>query len=231
MIRSFRAQFALISTVSLLVLGDAAIVASVPVAAASAAHSAKKHKKHKKAKKKTAKKVASVKVTAGSETLTFNAQVFAALEKAKVSVTAVSPATGTVATGFVFPLTGGTLNPSSGVGSVTATGGITFASSFSVPGLFSSERNSTISEPGVVLGSASTLSFTSQQASPPTFPFGTINVKGVHPGSYGGALSLTSLPVSLGSVGVQFLSQFASGAFFTAGEAFGAVTVRVSASS
>jgi hypothetical protein len=229
MIRSFRARFALISTVSLLVLVGAAI-ATVPAAPASVAHSAKKSKKHKKSKKKSAKKVTSVKVTAGTETLTFNAQAFAALEKAKVSVTAVSPATGTVATGFVFPLTGGTLNPSSGAGSVTATGGITFASSFSVPGLFSSESNSTISEPGLVLASASTLSFTSQQASPPTFPFGTTSLKGIHPGSYAGAISLTNLPVSLGPVGVQFLNQFASGAF-TAGQAFGTVTVRVSASS
>ena len=174
--------------------------------------------------------MASVKVTAGTETLAFNAAAVQALEKAKVSLAAVSPATGALASGFVFPLAGGTLNPSTAFGSLTTTGGITFSTSFSVPGLFSSGSEAAISEPSLALGSTSTLSFTSQQASPPTFPFASISLKGVHPVVSGAAITLTNLPVSLTATGVQFLGEFTSGAF-TAGEAVGTVAVQVTASS
>jgi hypothetical protein len=230
MIQTIRAQIALFSAVSLLVLG-AATMLSAPVAAAAPAHASKKVKRHKKAKKKkAAKKVASVKVTAGNETLTFNTPATQALEKAKVSLAAVSPATGALASGFVFPLSSGTLNPSTGFGSLSTTGGIVFSTSFSVPGLFSSGSEATISEPSLSLGSASTLSFTSQQASPPTFPFATVSLKGVHPVVSGPAMTLTNLPVSLTATGAQFLGEFANGAF-TTGETVGTVTVQVTASS
>ncbi|HEX4116728.1 MAG TPA: HtaA domain-containing protein [Solirubrobacteraceae bacterium] len=230
MIRIIRAQIAPSLVVSLLALGAAATL-STPIAAAAPAHVSKKVKKRKKAeKKKAAKKVASVKITAGTETLVFNSQAVQALEKAKVSLVAVSPATGALASGFVFPLAGGTLNPSTGVGSLTTTGGITFSTSFDVAGLFSGGSEATISEPSLSLGSGSILSFTSQQASPPTFPFATASIKGVHPVISGAAIALTNLPVSLTATGVRFLSEFASGAF-TTGEAIGTVTVEVSASS
>jgi hypothetical protein len=230
MIRMVRAQVVLMSMVVLFAVTGAATL-SVPVAAAAPAHSSKKSKKPKKKvkKKQPAKKVASVKITAGTETLTFNTQAVQTLEKAKVSTTAVSPATGALASGFVFQLTDGTLNPSTGLGSLTTSGGISFATAFSVPGLFSSGSESTISEPGLLLSSAPTLSFTSQQASPPTFPFATVSLKGVHPVDQGAAITLTSLPVSLTSTGVQFLGQFAGGAF-SAGEAIGTVTVQATAS-
>jgi hypothetical protein len=225
-----RAQIALFSAVSLLVLG-ASTMLSTPVVVAAPAHASKKVKKHKKAKKKkAAKRVASVKVRTGSETLVLNTQATQALEKAKVSLAAVSPTTGALASGFVFPLSGGTLNPSTGVGSLTTTGGITFSTSFSVPGLFSSGSEATISEPSLALGSSSTLSFTSQQASPPTFPFASVSLKGVHPVVSGAVITLTNLPVSLAATGVQFLGEFASGAF-TTGEDVGTVTVQVTASS
>ncbi len=228
--RIIRVQVALLSAVALLGLGASATL-SAPFAAAAPAHASKKSKKHKKAKKKkTVKKVASVKVTGGTETLTFNAEVALALEKAKVGVAGASPATGALASGFVFPLSGGNLNPASGVGSLSTSGGLTFSTSFGVPGLFSSGSEATISEPALVLGSASTLSFTSQQATPPTFPFATVRLKGVHPVVDGAAITLSDLPVSLTSTGVQFLSGFATGAF-TAGETVGTLTVQVSASS
>jgi hypothetical protein len=230
MIRIIRVQVALFSAVSLLALGASATL-SAPIAAAAPAHASKKSKKYKKGKRKKAvKKVASRKVTGGTETLTFNTQAAQALEKAKVSVAAVSPASGALATGFVFPLSGGTLNPATGIGSLSATGGIAFSTSFSVPGLFSSGSEATISEPSLTLGSTSTLSFTSQQVSPPTFPFATIGLKGAHPVVNGAAITIANLPVSLTSTGVQFLSGFAAGAF-TAGESVGTVTVQVSASS
>jgi Htaa len=229
MIRAIHMKVAVLSAVSLLALG--ATTLSAPMAAAAPAHASKKSKKHKKTKKKkAAKKAASVKVTAGTETLAFNTQAAQALEKAKVSVASVSPSTGVLASGFVFPLAGGTLNPSTGYGSLTTTGAITFSTSFSVPGLFSSGSEATISEPSLALGSTSTLSFTSQQASPPTFPFATVSLKGVHPAVDGSAITLTNLPVALTATGVQFLSEFASGAF-TAGETVGTVTVQVTASS
>jgi hypothetical protein len=228
MIRITRSRVALVSTVSLLALTGATTATSL--ATAATAHMSKKSKKHKKAKKKQpAKKAANVTVTAGTETLTFNAQVVQALEKAKVTTTAVSPATGALSSGFVFSLSGGTLNPATGLGSLTSTGGITFATSFSVPGLFSSESNSTISEPALALTATPTMSFTSEQASPPTFPFATVSLKGVHPVAHGAVITLTNLPASLSATGVLFLNQFASGAF-SAGEALGTVTVQVSAS-
>lgn len=226
MIRTIRAQVMLISTVSLVVLGSTT-ASSVPTASATTIPGVKNSKKHKKAKKHHTKTVTSVKVRAGSETLAFNAKAVQALEKGKVSVTAVSPATGALASGFVFPLSGGTLNPTTGLGSLTATGGIALATSFSVPGLFNSETNSTISGPALALGSAPALSFTSQQTSPPTFPFATTSLEGVHPVAHGAAIALTNLQLSLTATGVQFLNQFASGAFAT-GEAVGTITVQTS---
>ena len=230
MTRFVRGQILLVSIASLLALTVSATL-SVPVAGAFTAHVAKKSKKHKKAKKKhAAKNVSSVKITAGTETLTFNTTAAQALEKAKVAMTVVSPATGSLSAGFVFELTGGTLNPATGLGSVSAGGGITFATSFSVPGLFSSESNSTVSEPALALNSTPTLSVTSQQVTPPTFPFETVSLKGVRPVSHGGTITLSDLPASLTSTGAQFLNQFASGSF-TTGEAVGAVSVDVTASS
>lgn len=230
MIRMIRAQIALFSTVSLLVLG-AATMLSTPVAVSAPAHASKKGKKHKKGeKKKAAKQLASVKIIAGNETLAFNTQATQALEKAKVSLAAVSPATGALSSGFVFPLVGGTLNPSTGYGSLTTTGGITLSTSFGVPGLFSSGSEATISEPSLTLGSGSSLSFTSQEASPPRFPFATVSLKGVRPVVGGMTITLANLPVSLTGTGVQFLGGFARGAF-TTGESIGTITVQVTASS
>jgi hypothetical protein len=228
--RIIRVQVASLLAIALLALGASAMLCA-PIVAAAPAHASKKSKKHKKAKKKKAvKKAASVKVTAGTETLSFNAEAVQTFEKAKVSVAAASPATGALAAGFVFPISGGNLNPGSGFGSLSTTGAIVFSTSFSVPGLFSSGSEATISEPSLVLGSTSTLSFTSQQATPPTFPFATVSLKGVHPAVQGAAITLSNLPVSLTSTGVQFLSGFATGAF-TAGETVGTLTVQVSASS
>jgi hypothetical protein len=229
MIRKIRTRAFAVSVVTLLALGAATTLYAPTIAAASGAHaqaSKKKAKKHKKAKKKkSAKKVASLKVKAGTETLTFNTQALQALEKAKVSVAAVSPTTGVLAPGFVFPLAGGTLNPSTGFGSLTTTGGITFSTSFSVAGLFSGGSEATISEPSLALSSSSTLSFTSQQASPPVFPFASVSLKGVHSVVSGATITLTNLPVALSATGVQFLGEFASGAF-TIGEVVGTLTVQ-----
>lgn len=236
MTRFIRWQILLVaSTVSLVAL-TASVMLSAPVAVATTAHSAKRAKKHRKAKKKhtarkpTGKKVANAAITAGTETLTFNATAAGALEKAKVSVTLVSPASGALSSGFVFPLTGGTLNPGTGLGTVTTGGGITFATSFGVAGLFSSETNATVSEPSLALNTAPTLSLTSQQAIPPTFPFATANLKGVHPVSHVGAIALIDLPVSLTSTGARFLNEFAAGSF-TTGEALGTLTIDVTSSS
>ncbi len=231
MTRFIRGQMILLVSIASLLALTVSATLSAPVAGAAPAHSTKKSKKHKKAKRKHAskkpagKKVANATITGGSETLTFNATTAGTLEKAKVSITVVSPATGALATGFVFPLSAGTLNSVTGLGSVTGTGGIEFATSFSVAGLFSTETNATISEPALALNSTPTLSLTSQQANPPTFPFGTASLKGVRPVSHAGTITLSNLPVSLTSTGAQFFNQFASGAF-TAGEAAGTLTVQ-----
>jgi hypothetical protein len=228
MIRVIRTRAVLVSTVSLLALAVATTL-SAPIAIATPAHAAKKVKKHKKAKKKkAAKKTAGVKVTAGTETLAFNAQAAQALEKAKASLAAVSPATGALVSGFVFPLAGGTLNPSTGFGSLTTTGGITFSTSFNVAGVFSGGSEAMISEPSLTLGSASTLSFISQQATPPTFPFATASLERVHPVVSGAAITLANLPISLTVTGAEFLDEFAGGAF-TSGEAVGTLTVQATA--
>jgi hypothetical protein len=230
MTRITRAHTALASAVSLLVaLGVSTTVCS-PVADAANVHLSEKAEGHKEAgKKKAHKKVARVKVTAGTETLLFNARVAQALEKAGVSVAAVSPAAGVLTSGFVFQLTGGTLNPATGVGSLTTTGGLTFSTSVGVPE-FSFGREATISEPFLGLGSSSTLSFTSQQATPPKFPFASIALKAVHPLVEGSAITLTNLPALLTVSGARFLDEFASGVF-ARGEAAGSVTVQVSSSS
>jgi hypothetical protein len=227
MTRLIRGQV-LLASIALLATFTALYVSSAPIAAASTARSAKKSKKHK-SKKKAVKKMKNERITAGTETLMFNAAVAGALEKAKVSTTATSPASGSLSSGFIFPLASGTLNPTTGLGSVTATGGITFASSFSVPGLFSSESNASVSEPALALNTAPTLSLTSQQATPPTFPFATVSLKGVHPASRAGAITLSDLPASLTATGAQFLNEFAAGSF-TSGEAAGTLTVDVTAS-
>jgi hypothetical protein len=233
MTRLVRAKVVLMTIVSLLALTAVATL-SVPVAGAAPAHASKKAKKGKKktkgkkkksANKGSAKKVANVPVTGGNETLTFNAATVQTLEKDKVTTTVISPATGVLASGIVFTLSGGTLNPGTGLGSVTAGGGITFATSFSVPGLFSSESNLTASEPSVALNSAPTLSFTSQNATPPTFPFATVSLKGVKPTSGAGTLTLPNAALSLTATGAQFMNEFASNAF-TSGEAIGTLTIQ-----
>jgi hypothetical protein len=228
MIRLVRVKVVLLSIVSLLAFAAVATL-SAPVAGAASAHASKKAKKGKKkakAKKKhAAKKVANVTVTGGSETLTFNTAAVQTLEKDKVATTIISPATGALSSGIVFTLSGGTLNPGTGLGSVTAGGGVTFATSFSVPGLFSSESNLTASEPSVALNTAPTLSFTSQNATPPTFPFATISLKGVKPTSGAGTLTLANAALSLTATGAQFMNEFASNAF-TTGEAIGTLTIQ-----
>jgi hypothetical protein len=232
-----RAKIVLASIVALMAFAAVATL-SAPVAGAAPAHVSKKAKKGKKkakAKKKHAtqkgsvKKVANVTVTGGSEMLTFNATTVQTLEKDKVSTAIISPATGALASGIVFTLSGGTLNPGTGLGSVTAGGGVTFATSFSVPGLFSSESNLTASEPSVALNAAPTLSFTSQNSTPPTFPFATISLKGVKPTSGAGTLTLANAALSLTATGAQFLNEFASNAF-TTGEAVGTLTIQATVS-
>jgi hypothetical protein len=237
MTRLVRAKVVLTSIVLLLAFAAVAML-SAPVAGAAPAHISKKAKKAKKkakakkkqsAKKGSSKKVANATVTGGSETLTFSVTAVQTLEKDKVSTTIVSPATGTLASGIVFALSGGTLNPGTGLGSVTAGGGVTFATSFSVPGLFNSESSLTASEPSVALNTAPTLSFTSQNASPPTFPFATISLKGVKPTSGSGTLTLANAALSLTATGAQFMNQFASNAF-TSGEAIGTLTIQATVS-
>lgn len=231
------AKVLLMSIVSLLAFAGVATL-SAPLAGAAPAHASKKAKKGKKkakakkkhaAKKGSAKKVANVTVTGGSETLAFNTTVVQTLEKDKVLTTIVSPATGALASGVVFTLSGGTLNPGSGLGSVTAGGGITFATSFAVPGLFSSETSLTASEPSVALNSSPTLSFTSENASPPTFPFATVSLKGVKPVSGAGTLTLANAALSLTATGAQFMNESASNAF-SAGEAVGTLTIQATVS-
>lgn len=230
MIRAIRTQIVLFSAVSLLLALGVTTTLSAPIAAASPSHASKKAKKHKKTgKKKAAKKVASVKVTTGTETFVLSTQVVQALEKANVSVAAVSPATGVLASGFVFPLAGGSLNPATGFGTLTTTGGLTLSTSVGAPG-FSFGREATISEPFLGLGSTSTLSFTSLQATPPKFSFASVALKAVHPFVYGSAITLTNLRASLTVAGAQFLNEFADGAF-ASGEAIGSVNVQISSSS
>jgi hypothetical protein len=237
MIRLIRVKVVLMSIVSLLAFTAVATL-SASVAGAAPAHVSKMAKKGKKkpkakkkrsAKKRSAKKVASVTVTGGSETLTFNTTVVQTLEKDKVSTTIVSPATGALGSGVVFTLSGGTLNPGTGLGSVTAGGGVTFATGFSVPGLFSSESNLTASEPSVALNTAPTLSFTSQNATPPTFSYATVSLKGVKPTSGAGTLTLANAALSLTASGAQFMDEFASNAF-TTGEAVGTLTIQAAVS-
>jgi hypothetical protein len=230
MTRIIRVQIVGVAMGSLLVMLSLSTTVCSTVAAGANAHQSKKIEKHKKArKKKAAKKVASVKVIAGTETLLFSTQAGQAFEKANVSVAPVGPATGALASGFVLPLAGGTLNPATGFGSLTTTGGLTFSTSVGVPG-FSLGREATISEPLLGLGSASTLSFTSQQATPPKFSFASVTLKAVRPLVDGSAITLTNLRASLTATGAQFLNEFAGGAF-TSGEAVGSVTVQVSSSS
>jgi hypothetical protein len=227
MIRVIRAQLVLVSIASLFALA-ASTALSASMTTTMPTHSGKKAKKYKKEKEKV-NRVLHVKVTAGTETIRFNPWAIHALEKAKVSTTPVSPATGGLSSGFVFPLVGGTLNTGTGFGSVSTTGGVTFATSFSVPGLFLSETNSTVSSPALALKSTPMLSFTSEQATPPTFPFERVSLKGERPVSHAGAITLKRLPASLTPTGAQFLNQFAAGAF-TANESVGTVTVLVTAS-
>lgn len=229
-IRMLRIRFVLMSVVALLALTASATIVA-PVAGAASAHSSKakakaKGKKKKKKKKKAkapAKKVANVKVTGGSETLLFNSTTVAALEKAKVTVTPGGTASGTLAGGLVFQVKSGTLNPGTGFGSVSATGGVTMASSFNY-GFFSSEKSASFSEPAVKLAaSAASLSFTSANFTPPVFVFGTLGLKGIKPTSHAGGVTIAKIPVSLASGGVSFLGSFATG--FTVGEVVGTLTI------
>ena len=114
------------------------------------------------------KKVANVKVTGGTETLTFNTTAVQALEKAKAHH---HRQPGHRRTRLGHRLLALRRHAQSGDWTWFGErhGGITFSTSFR-PRPVSSETNSTVSEPAVALNTTPTMSLTSQQVRPPNVP-------------------------------------------------------------
>jgi hypothetical protein len=196
-------------------------------AGAAAKHKAphkKKHKKHKKGKKPSAG--TTIKVKGGSVTLTFTAQAWSKLSSSVGSTfsrttTPVAPATATSSGAFTFPLTSGSLNSSTGRGSVSASGGLTVASSTNVAGLFGSSSSATANNPVLAIAATSTVTVTSENFTPPTVPLLDLSTSAVKPHTSGTAITLSNIPATLTAPGQQFF-----GSSFHTGEEIGTVTIQ-----
>ncbi len=186
-------------------------------ALASHAGAAKHRKKHRKKKP--------LKVTGGTLTLALSAQAWSHLEVSNgnlggTTTTAVAPASGSATGTFIFPITGGSLGTAAPTGKVNASGGMTIASEFAVSGLFTSRSESTVQNPVVSLGSASTLTVTSGNFTPPTVPLMTLSVGKIRPASSTHGVTLRNVPALLTTAGQEFF-----GSSFKAGEQVGTVTI------
>jgi Htaa protein len=226
--RRLSLRMSVAATILALLLGCAALV-SAPVAGAAAKHPAahKKTTKNGKGKSKGKKpKGHTIKVKSGSVTLTFSSSAWSRINTSTgsavgKSTTPVSPATATSTGAFTFPVGGGSINSSTGHGTVDATGGITIESRLSVSGLFSSSSSATATSPTAMLGKSANLTFTSSSFTPPTVALLELVTRGVKVASTSRSVTLSNVKATLTAAGAQFF-----GSSFKTGEQIGTVTIQ-----
>jgi hypothetical protein len=208
-----RARRALTS-VLLATLTIAAAGSAVSAAAASAAA-------HKP-------KAYTVKATSGTLTITWSSKVWSSLNSSLGSTigtktTAVAPAAETASGVITFPITHGSLNSATGRGTLDANGGISTESHLDVGGLFESSSSASVSSPVITIASASKVTITSSNFTPPTgvtlFTLNTAHVKAV--GSKH-SVTLSKIPTEITALGVD-----AFGSGLQANEVIGTATIQI----
>ncbi|MGA8353384.1 MAG: hypothetical protein WB698_04380 [Solirubrobacteraceae bacterium] len=230
---------ALLGALSLLGAGTVLAVAAQAAAPAHQASSKtkgkgkKKKSKGKKGKSKgkkkkstqPAKKAPSVTLTGGTATISLSSGAASSLEKAKVTLTATAPATLPAATQVSLPVTGGTLTPSTGEGTVDLGGGFTFLGPLVNLIFFTSQSAVSLQSPVVIkLGSASSSNLSANVGEPPLdAPFFTL--KPVKATSSSSTVTLSGIGASLDSAAAEVMTKAFSGATFTTSESFASITI------
>jgi hypothetical protein len=237
-----RIRLALAALLGALTLLSAGTVLAVAAQAAAPAHQAasktkgkgkkhkskgKKHKSKGKKKKSTqpAKKAPSVTLTGGTATISLSSGAASSLEKAKVTLTVTAPATLPAATQVSLPVTGGTLTPSTGEGTVDLGGGFTFLGPLVNLIFFTSQSAVSLQSPVVLkLASASSSNLSANVGEPPlNAPFFTL--KPVKATSSSSTVTLSGIGASLDSAAAEVMTKAFSGATFTTGESFASITI------
>lgn len=236
-----RIRLALAALLGALTMLGAGTVLAAAAQAAAPAHQASsktkgKGKKHKskgkksksKGKKKNtqpAKKAPSVTLTGGTATISLSSSAASSLEKAKVTLTVTAPTTLPTATQVSLPVTGGTLTPSTGEGTVDLGGGFTFLGPLVNLVFFTSQSAVSLQSPVVIkLGSASSSNLSANVGEPPLdAPFFTL--KPVKATSSSSTVTLSGIGASLDSAAAEVMTKAFSGATFTTGESFASITI------
>jgi Htaa len=178
------------------------------------------------AKKKKKKKAFTIKLTGGTATLTFTTQAWSDLNSSAGSTvgtmtTPLAPATSSSPGVLTFPVSGGSLNSSTGHGTVDAQGGFTIESHLSVAGLFSSSSSATAENPVLSLGTTSELTMSSQNFTPPSVPLFTLSLGKLRPTASHHAITIAKVPALLTTAGTELF-----GSSFHAGEAIATVSIQ-----
>jgi hypothetical protein len=184
-----------------------------------------KPKKHKAAKGKTpTKTVSNVTLTGGTATLTLTPTAASTLEKLKVTLTAATPATLPSPTEVSLPVSGGSLNPSTGEGTVDLGGGFTFLGPEISDYFFTSQAAVSLEAPlAIKLAGATSSVLTANVGNPPVNgPF--FDLKAGKPKSAAGSITLEGILANLSSPASTVLNDFGSNSFAT-GQTLADITV------
>ncbi len=188
-----------------------------------------KAKKHKAAKGKApaktpAKTVPNVTLTGGTATLTLTPAAASTLEKLKVTLTAATPATLPSATEVSMPVSGGSLNPSTGEGTVDLSGGFTFLGPEESNFFFTSQAAVSLEAPLVIKLAGSTNSVLSANVGSPPVNGPFFDLKAGKPKSATGSITLEGIVANLSSPAATVLNDFGSNSF-TTGQTLADITV------
>lgn len=221
-------------------LGNGMVLAATGQAATKAhhhaTHKAKKKPKGKsrgkkgkgKQKKSTtpaAKSAPSVKLTGGTATIALTSSGASALEAAKVTLSAATPATTPSATQVSLPITGGTLAPSTGEGTIDLGGGFTFLGPVVNLYFFTSQSAVSLESPVVIkLAGASGSSLSANVGSPPV-DAAFFTLKPGKASSAAGTVTVTGIAASLDSAAAEVMGKAFSGTTFKTGEELASIAI------
>jgi hypothetical protein len=199
--------------------------ATTAIAAGAGAGSAKVHHRKTKRKAKKRKAPASLTVSGGTLTLTPSAAAAAAFAAHKLTIEVAAPATLGASDAVTLPIASGKLNPSTGYGSLTLSGGYTYAESSTLEvgglGSFTSGATASFASLTIAFGASSALT---ADVDGQTGPFFTL--KSVKPARSGGTLTLSGVPVTVPAGAVNLLNGFATPTTFAANGPFGTLSVQ-----
>lgn len=173
-------------------------------------------------------KAYTVKAASGTLTITWVAKVWSSLNSSLGSTvgtktTAVAPAAETASGVLTFPITDGSLNSVTGRGTLNASGGIATESHLSVGGLFESSSSASVSSPVITIASASKITITSSNFTPPTgVPLFTLNTAHVKAVGSKHSVTLSKIPAEITALGAD-----AFGSGLQANEVIGTATIQI----